>query len=349
MIETTGKTTPYQNILVAGGGSWGTALASLTARAGMPTTLWARNAEVVAAINDQHDNIVYLPGIPLPDTLTATTDLATALENADAIIFVIPAQYARENLAEMRRITGGKPLPVALCCKGIERGTGALMTEVIAQAWPEAIPAILSGPSFAADVAKGLPTAVTLACADQSADQSSGARWAQTIKAPHFRPYLTDDMIGAELGGAVKNVLAIACGVVEGKGLGESARAALMARGFAEFQRLGVALGADAQTMAGLSGLGDLILTCSSRQSRNMSLGFEIGQGRTAQDIIAERQTVSEGAASAGPLMKLAGEKGVDMPICAAVADLVDGKTGVDQAILGLLARPLKKEASSTE
>ena len=345
MSETTGEISPYRNIIVAGGGSWGTALASLTARDGMATTLWARNADVVAAINEHHDNTVYLPGIPLPETLTATTDLAAALAAADAVIFVIPAQYARENLAEMRRMTGGKPLPVALCCKGIERGTGALMTEVIAQAWPEAIPAVLSGPSFAADVARGLPTAVTLACADQP----SGERWTQTIRAPHFRPYLTNDMIGAELGGAVKNVLAIACGVVEGKGLGESARAALMARGFAEFQRLGVALGADAQTMAGLSGLGDLILTCSSRQSRNMSLGYEIGQGRTAQEIIAERQTVSEGAASAGPLMKLAAEAGVDMPICAAVAELVEGRIDVDQAILGLLARPLKKEGAQPE
>ncbi|GGD15474.1 NAD(P)H-dependent glycerol-3-phosphate dehydrogenase [Aquisalinus flavus] len=345
MSETTGKSSPYQTILVAGGGSWGTALASLTARAGMATTLWARNDQVVSAINGSRENSIYLPGIKLPETLGATTDLAAALENADAVIFVIPAQYARDNLAEMRRLTGGKTLPVALCCKGIERGTGALMTEVIADAWPEAIPAILSGPSFAADVARGLPTAVTLACADKS----SGERWAQTIKAPHFRPYLTADMIGAELGGAVKNVLAIACGVVEGKGLGESARAALIARGFAEFQRLGVALGAEAQTMAGLSGLGDLILTCSSRQSRNMSLGYEIGEGRTAKEIIAERQTVSEGAASAGPLMKLAGAAGVDMPICAAVADLVDGRTGVDQAILGLLARPLRNEGSPAE
>lgn len=343
MSETTGKTSPYQTILVAGGGSWGTALASLTARAGMATTLWARNEEVVSAINRAHENSVYLPGISLPESLAATTELDAALEAADAIVFVIPAQHARENLAEMRRLTGGRALPVALCCKGIERGTGALMTDVIAEAWPEAIPAILSGPSFAADVARGLPTAVTLACADMAA----GERWAETIKAPHFRPYLTGDLIGAELGGAVKNVLAIACGVVEGKGLGESARAALMARGFAEFQRLGVALGAEAQTMAGLSGLGDLILTCSSRQSRNMSLGYEIGQGRTAREIVAERQTVSEGAASAGPLMKLAAAAGVDMPICAAVAELVDGRIGVDQAILGLLARPLRAESSS--
>lgn len=342
MSAETASAQPYRNILVAGGGSWGTALASLTARAGIPTTIWARNEDVVSAIRDTHENTVYLPGIPLPDGLTATTDLAAALTRADAIIFVIPAQFARENLEEMRRVTGGSAMPVALCCKGIERGTGAMMTDVIAEAWPEAIPAILSGPSFAADVARGLPTAVTLACAEAQ----TGARWQASISAPHFRPYLSEDMIGTELGGAVKNVLAIACGIVEGKGLGESARAALIARGFAEFQRFGIALGAEPQTMAGLSGLGDLILTCSSRQSRNMSFGYEIGQGRSAADILEERKTVTEGAATARPLLKLASGKNVDMPICAAVAGIVDGSIDVDDAIAGLLGRPLKKEAS---
>ena len=331
---------PYRNILVAGGGSWGTALASLTARAGIATTLWARNDAVVTAINAHHENTIYLPGIALPDGLSATTDLADALEEADAVLFVIPAQHARDNLSEMARLGGDRAIPVALCCKGIERGTGALMSDVIDEAWPAAIPAVLSGPSFAADVARGLPTAVTLACADEA----HGRRWQRSVSAPHFRPYLSDDIIGTELGGAVKNVLAIACGIVEGKGLGESARAALMARGFAEFQRFGVALGASAQSMAGLSGLGDLILTCSSRQSRNMSLGFEIGQGRPAADIIAERKTVSEGAATAGPLTALAREHGIDMPISMAVAGIVDGSLNVDNAIDGLLSRPLKTE-----
>lgn len=214
------------------------------------------------------------------------------------------------------------------------------MTEVISAVWPEAQPAVLSGPSFARDVARGQPTAVTLACADEAL----GAKWLATIGAPHFRPYLSDDLTGAELGGAVKNVLAIAAGVVEGRGLGESARAALIARGFAEFQRLGVALGAKRETMAGLSGLGDLILTASSPQSRNMSLGIELGKGRSLEDVLGERNTVSEGVATADAISSLAQKAGVDAPICAAVSDLVNGRKSVDQIIAALMARPFKSE-----
>ena len=272
-------------------------------------------------------------------TLNATADLTVAAA-AEAILFVVPAQFARPMLAELRAATGKAAKPVALCSKGIERDSGALMTDVIAESWPEAIPAVLSGPSFAVDVAKGLPTAVTLA----ATDETTGAMWQASVGAPHFRPYLSDDLIGAELGGAVKNVLAIACGVVEGKGLGESAKAALMARGFAEFQRFGVALGAKPASMAGLSGLGDLILTCSSRQSRNMSLGYEIGQGGRAAEIMAARNTVSEGAATARPLLELAAKHGVEMPICAAVAALVEGDSDVDAVIAGLLQRPYTYE-----
>jgi glycerol-3-phosphate dehydrogenase (NAD(P)+) len=329
----------FNSVLVVGGGAWGTALASLSARNGVPTVLWAREEEVVVSINETHENTSFLKGIDLPPELTATGDLAEAAK-ADAIIFVVPAQFARTMLAELREVTGMAAKPVALCCKGIERESAALMTDVIADAWPEAQAAVLSGPSFAIDVAKGLPTAVTLACPDAEL----GQKWANTVGAPHFRPYLSDDLIGAELGGAVKNVLAIACGVVEGKGLGESARAALMARGFAEFQRFGVALGAKPASMAGLSGLGDLILTCSSRQSRNMSLGYEIGQGGKAADILASRKTVSEGAATAGPLLNLAHEHGVDMPICEAVVELLSGKVDADEVISGLLNRPYTSE-----
>jgi glycerol-3-phosphate dehydrogenase (NAD(P)+) len=216
-----------------------------------------------------------------------------------------------------------------------------MMTEVMAAVWPEAVPAVLSGPSFARDVAMGMPTAVTLACADAEI----GARWVATVGAPHFRPYLSGDLTGAELGGAVKNVLAIAAGVVQGRGLGESARAALISRGFAEFQRLGIALGAEAQTMAGLSGLGDLILTASSPQSRNMSLGIELGKGRPLGEILSERNSVSEGVATAGAIHGLALKAGVEAPVCEAVADLVSGTKSVDEIIAALMARPFKTEA----
>ena len=329
---------PFASIFVVGGGAWGTALAHLCALNGAKTTIWAREDEVVSAINSGHENTLFLPGVPLAPTLKATNDLAPAA-SAEAIVFVSPAQHARAVLNELKHVAA-IDAPIALCCKGIEQKTGLLMTQTLSQVWPQARPAVLSGPSFARDVAMGLPTAVTLACADEML----GQRWAVTIGATHFRPYLSTDLIGAELGGAIKNVLAIASGVVDGRGLGESARAALIARGFAEFQRLGVALGANPQTMAGLSGLGDLILTASSTQSRNMSLGVELGKGRSLQEVLEERNTVSEGVASASAVTALAAEAGVDMPICAAVAALVDGEKSVDQIIADLLARPIKTE-----
>lgn len=329
---------PFTSVAVIGGGAWGTALASLCATNGVATTIWARETEVAAAISNTGENAEFLAGVKLPPDLRATNDLGIAA-SCEAILFVVPAQFARSTFLQLRGIARAGT-PVALCSKGIERDTGLLMTEALDAVWPEAIPAVLSGPSFARDVAKGMPTAVTLACADQAL----GARWISTVGAPHFRPYLSDDLIGVELGGAVKNVLAIAAGVVEGKGLGESARAALIARGFAEFQRLGVALGAKAQTMAGLSGLGDLILTASSPQSRNMSLGLELGKGRALDEILAERNSVSEGVASAAAVTNLATRSGVEMPICTAVADLVRGAKSIDDLIADLLARPFKSE-----
>ena len=329
---------PFSSVAVIGGGAWGTALASLCATNGVETTLWVREADVAAAISNTGENIEFLAGVKLPPSLKATNDLGMAAKT-EAILFVVPAQFARPAFSQLRKIVPGGT-PVALCSKGIERDTGLLMTEALVEVWPEAIPAVLSGPSFARDVARGMPTAVTLACEDQRL----GARWISTVGAAHFRPYLSDDVIGAELGGAIKNVLAIAAGAVEGKGLGESARAALIARGFAEFQRLGVALGAKAQTMAGLSGLGDLILTASSSQSRNMSLGLELGKGRALDDILAERNSVSEGVASAAAVTNLAARTGIEMPICAAVADLVSGAKSIDEIIADLLARPFKSE-----
>ncbi len=331
----------FSSVMVVGGGAWGTALATLTARAGISTRIWALEDEVVASINETHENKLFLAGTKLPENLVATSNLGD-VDDAECVVFVVPAQFSRSVLSQMRELSGGKSMPVALCCKGIERDTGKMMTQVIEEVWPEAIPAVLSGPSFAIDVANNLPTAVTLACEDEVV----GQRWLNTVNAQHFRPYLSSDLIGAELGGAVKNVLAIACGIVEGKQMGESARAALIARGFAEFQRFGVALGAERQTMAGLSGLGDLILTCSSRQSRNMSLGYEIGLGRSYEEIMAERITVSEGAATAKPLLELAASRDVDMPICRAVAQIVDGSLDVNQAIEALLNRPLREENS---
>lgn len=329
---------PFASIAVIGGGAWGTALAQLCAANGVATKIWAREDSVVSAINSGRENTVFLPGVSLSPDLTATREIAAA-GHAEGIVFVVPAQHARAAFAELRHVAAGDA-PIALCSKGVEQASGLLMTEVLAEVWPDARPAVLSGPSFARDVAKGLPTAVTLACADEAL----GRRWAATVGAPFFRPYLSTDMIGAELGGAVKNVLAIAAGIVDGRGLGESARAALIARGFAEFQRLGVALGADAQTMAGLSGLGDLILTASSTQSRNMSLGVELGKGRPLADILAERNTVSEGVTTAGAVVALAKKADIEMPICTAVATLVAGEKTVDQAIADLLARPIRTE-----
>lgn len=329
---------PFARVMVVGGGAWGTALASLCAANTVETTLWAREEEVAAAINEGRGNTVYLSGVSLPQSLKATTDLSQA-RAAEAILFVVPSQFSRATLAELKHLAAAKT-PLALCSKGIERTSGLMMTEVLSEVWPEAEPAVLSGPSFARDVAQGLPTAVTLACADAEL----GARWIGTVGAAHFRPYLSTDLVGAELGGAVKNVLAIAAGAVDGKGLGESARAALITRGFAEFQRLGVALGARPETMAGLSGLGDLILTASSPQSRNMSLGRELGRGRTLEEVLAERNSVAEGVVTAGAVVALARKAGVEMPICESVADLVSGARNVEAIIAALLARPFKSE-----
>jgi len=330
---------PLNHIGIIGAGAWGTALASVAARAGRSVTLWAYEPEVADTINRHHENELYLPGVKLPGTVRATTDL-DAVSGNDALLLVCPAQTLRGVTGALARYV--RPgIPVAICAKGIEQTTGQLMTEVVAETLTDAIPAVLSGPSFAADVARGLPTAVTLACADDE----TGEALVEAIGIPAFRPYLANDLVGAELGGSVKNVLAIACGIVEGKKLGASAAAALTARGFAELTRLGVALGARAETLSGLSGLGDLILTCGSLQSRNMSLGAALGQGRELTDIINERVTVAEGVATAPAVVELAGRHDVEMPICEAVAGIVTGKSTVDDAIDALLARPFKREA----
>ncbi len=330
---------PFDAVGVVGAGAWGTALAGLVAAKGVATRLWAREAEVAKAISSKGENTVFLPGVRLDRRLQATNDLAE-MGDMEAILLVAPAQHLRATLSELIHLIA-RETPIAICAKGIETTTGLLMTEVLAEVWPEAPAAVLSGPSFARDVASGLPTAVTLACADEAL----GARWMTSIGGAHFRPYLSDDLTGAALGGAMKNVLAIAAGVVVGRGLGDSARAALIARGFGEFRRLGLAIGARSETMVGLSGLGDLILTASSEQSRNMSLGIALGNGERLSTILNSRNSVAEGVATAPAIVSLAQKTGVETPICAAVAELLAGEKSVDALIEELLARPFTSES----
>ncbi len=323
-----------ERIGIIGGGAWGTALAQVAAVNG-PALLWAREAEVVDAINSAHENPAFLPGVPLSPTLRATGDLA-ALQDCDALLVVTPAQHVRAVLASAA--FGDRPL--VLCAKGIEAESRLLMSELVAEVAPAAPVAVLSGPTFAHEVAGGLPTAVTLACAEDAVGDALAAR----LALPTFRPYRSDDVIGAEIGGAVKNVLAIACGAVEGRALGQNARAALISRGFAEMTRFGMARGARAETLAGLSGLGDLVLTCSSTSSRNFSLGVGLGKGGAAADLLADRRTVAEGAFTAPVLRLAAADAGVEMPITEAVCDLLDGSADIDAVIARMLSRPLRAE-----
>jgi glycerol-3-phosphate dehydrogenase (NAD(P)+) len=324
---------------VIGAGAWGTALALACARAGRAVTLWSHEPSVAETIRVTGQNGLYLPGVALPETLGVTTEMAE-IAVCDMVLAVAPAQHMRSVLAGFApHVRRG--LPVVLCAKGVEQGSLKLMTEVLAETLPTCAPAVLSGPSFAIDVAHGLPTAVTLACSDETCAE----RIARALATPTFRPYLATDMIGAEAGGAVKNVLAIACGIAEGRGLGRSAHAALVTRGFAEMTRLGVALGGQAETLAGLCGLGDLVLTCSSPQSRNMSVGLALGAGRSLAEALAGKVSVAEGVASAPGVVALGKRLGVETPICAAVAAILAGEVDVDTAIGGLLARPLKLES----
>jgi glycerol-3-phosphate dehydrogenase (NAD(P)+) len=320
---------------VVGGGAWGTALAQVAACGGEEVLLWAREPEVSESINGAHENRTFLPGIALAKSLRATGDLGD-LRSCDALLVVTPAQHSRAVLGRLD--AAGKPL--VLCSKGIEDSTGQLMHEVAHEAQPECSLAVLSGPTFAHEVAAGLPAAVTLAAEDRAVGEALVGRLAR----PFFRPYLSDDVAGAEVGGAVKNVLAIACGVVDGRGLGLNARAALISRGFAEMSRFGLAKGARPETLAGLAGLGDLVLTCSSTASRNFSLGKGIGEGRPAKELLADRRTVAEGAFTAPVLKRAADALGVDMPIVAAVCALLAGEASVDAVMEGLLARPLRPE-----
>lgn len=326
---------------VVGGGAWGTALAQMLASDGRDVLLWAREADVVEAVNTAHRNPRFLPGAALHPSIRATGELAE-LAGLPVLLMVTPAQHLGTVLGQI----APQGSDIVLCAKGIEQSTGRLMSDVAAAAAPAAALAVLSGPTFAHEVAGGLPTAVTLACAG---GETQWARLAPVIARPAFRPYYTADVIGASIGGAVKNVLAIACGVVEGLGLGANARAALISRGFAEMQRLGLAMGAEAETLAGLSGLGDLVLTCSSSESRNFALGMALGaQGdRTggASALLADRSTVAEGAFTAPVLARVADEHAIAMPIAAGVAALLDGTISPRALVAQLLARPLRAEA----
>jgi glycerol-3-phosphate dehydrogenase (NAD(P)+) len=320
-----------ERISVLGGGAWGTALAQTCARAGRMVTLWEHEPGNAAQLESKRESR-FLPGVKLEDSIKVTRDLAMAAR-ADAILLVVPAQAMRPVVKSLAQSILTHT-PLIACAKGIEHGTHKFMTEIIAECAPTATPAILSGPSFAADVARGLPTAVTVATADA---KLAGAL-AQAISSSTFRPYHSTDVRGVEIGGATKNVLAIAAGVVTGRGLGASAAAALTTRGFAELARFGKAFGAKTATMMGLSGLGDLILTCSTPQSRNFSFGVALAKNEKPDGKLAE------GAFTAPVLVEMARERGVDMPICAAVAALLGGKMDVDEAIGSLLTRPIKSE-----
>ncbi|MCF6292859.1 MAG: NAD(P)-dependent glycerol-3-phosphate dehydrogenase [Robiginitomaculum sp.] len=328
----------FSTIGILGGGAWGTAMAQTCARAGRDVTIWVLEEEVKDSINQDHENKMYLPGFALEKNITATNDPADAMA-CDAVLSVVPAQFTRK-VFEGLQSNSVEGKPILLCSKGIEQNSGKLMTQVLAETLPGAVPAVLSGPSFAVDVVAGLPAAVTLACKDGVL----GRKLMAAIGTPSFRPYLASDLIGAEVGGAVKNVLAIACGIVLGKQLGQSAHAALITRGFAEMVRFGLALGANPETLRGLCGLGDLVLTCSSATSRNMSCGLALGEGKPLAEILSGRLAVTEGVASAPAMVKLAKELGVEMPITEAVAAIIAGKLDVDQAIAELLSRPLRAE-----
>ena len=323
---------------IIGGGAWGTGLAQTLRRTGRDVLIWAREPAVAQEINAKHSNSVFLPGVPL-DPAVRATDTLTDAASCDVLLMVAPAQHVRA-VSEGLKSDLRSGQPIVLCAKGIEQRSGKLMGDVIAEVLPEATQAVLSGPSFAAEVARGLPAALTIACADEQL----GRLLAERLSNRQFRLYWTSDLVGVELGGSLKNVLAIAAGIVDGQGLGASAHAALVTRGFAELRRFGEALGARPETLIGLSGLGDLILTCGSVQSRNMSLGRALGQGQSLDDVLGGRTAVTEGVYTAAAVQGIAAEKGIDMPICSAVCDILDGRASVPDAIAHLMQRPLKAE-----
>ena len=320
---------------ILGAGAWGTALAVIAERAGAEVTLWPRRSIQAATLFARRENLLHLPGIALAPSIRIAATIEAALD-ADAVLIALPAQHLREHLAPLAWPSG---VAAVLCTKGLERATLHTMPEVMARIQPDAPLAVLSGPSFAGEAARGLPTAVVIA----GRESVLVSNLASALAAPGFRPYVSDDLLGVALGGAVKNVLAIGCGIVVGRGLGENARAALLTRGLAELGRLVGAAGGRRETAMGLSGAGDLLLTATSRQSRNATLGEALGQGRRLEDILGERQSVAEGVESAGAVVELARRHGVEMPISESVAAILAGGD-IDAELRRLLARPLKRE-----
>jgi glycerol-3-phosphate dehydrogenase (NAD(P)+) len=329
--------TDYQTVGIVGAGAWGTALAVSARRAGRDVTIWAYERETVEEINHQHSNHIYLPGIALDRQIRATAKVAE-VASADLLLMVVPSQFFRSVAADFAKHVSDKP--VIICTKGFEEDTGKLMSDILAEALPEALPGVLAGPSFASEIARGLPAALTIAAEEEVV----GLRVANALGSRSLRLYWSDDVLGAQIGGAVKNVLAIAAGIVEGRRLGDNARAGIITRGFAELMRFGLAMGARPETLMGLMGLGDLILTCSSEQSRNMSLGKALGEGKTLAEILGARRSVSEGTHSAAAAVARAREFGVELPICNAVRAILAEEQNVDDAIQAVLSRPFKSE-----
>ena len=327
-------------VSVIGGGAWGTALAMAAKRAGSDVCIHARETEVVEAINTNHVNNIYLPGHSLDPTIRAVSNPIEAINDAQIVLLVTPAQHLRALMKTLKTTLTSKHA-IVICSKGIEQNTSALLSEIVHDVCPALSPMILSGPTFAADVANQLPTAVTLA----TTDPSKGEAVSRAIGTPYFRIYLSNDIIGAQIGGAVKNVLAIACGIVEGRSMGNNARAALITRGLAEIVRMGKALGAKPETLMGLSGLGDLTLTCSAIQSRNFSLGMALGKGRYLKEVLGERTSIAEGVFSASSVVDLAERLGVEVPICRSVDNILNQGADINQEVMNLLNRSFKAEA----
>jgi glycerol-3-phosphate dehydrogenase (NAD(P)+) len=328
-----------KTIGIIGAGAWGTALAQVYAAAGNNVTLWAREPEVVAAVNAQHENTVFLSGVKLHTNIRAVADMTEGAK-ADVILLVTPAQHVRSTIRTLRGDLGNKP--VVICAKGLETATGKMLSDVAAEEASGLPVAVLTGPTFAGEIARGLPSAVTVAAAGiGTAEFIRDALASKTL-----RPYVSTDLTGVQIGGAVKNVIAIASGIVAGKGLGDSARAALITRGLAEIARLGAALGAKKETLMGMCGVGDLVLTASSMQSRNYSLGYELGKGRTLDDILGARNSVTEGVHTAKATMVMAAQMKVDMPITAAVDACLNNGVSIDDAIAALMERPLRSESA---
>lgn len=331
-----------QKIGIIGAGAWGTALAQCLANGGHDVLIWAREPEVVESINARHINETFMPGITL-NTAIGATDSLSKTAGCDTLLVVTPAQHVRGTLQSLKGDVA-EHKPIVLCAKGIELETGLLMSQVAQEEVPNATIAILTGPTFASEIVRGLPSAVTIAAKDKDVAQEIR----EGLASKHLRPYITDDLIGAQIGGAVKNVIAIACGIVVGRGLGESARAALMTRGLAEMSRLASAMGGRKDTLMGMCGVGDLMLTCTSMQSRNYSLGVMLGEGKTLSDIMAQRQgkAVTEGVHTAAALMTMAKKHAVEMPIAEIIHRCVGLGEPLDACIEEMLDRPLRPEGA---